>query len=88
MGTRLATVFVAAGLHVPTLRHEALAGAARDAVRLMTDLATTLRSDVVQLGFVSAGDPDFSELAERIEAGLGPAGTVICRAEIGAWTTA
>jgi ubiquinone/menaquinone biosynthesis C-methylase UbiE len=90
MGTRLAAVFAAAGLHVPTLRYEALAAAgqaAPDAVRLVTELATTLRSDIERLGFISAGDPDFAELAERIEAGLGPAGTVVGRAEIGAWTT-
>jgi hypothetical protein len=43
--------------------------------------------DIERLAFISAGDPDFAELAERIEAGLGPAGTVVGRAEIGAWTT-
>ena len=50
----------------------------------VTKLATPPRSNIERLGFVLAGDPNFSDLAERTEAGLGPAGTVVGRAEIGA----
>jgi SAM-dependent methyltransferase len=90
MGTRLAAAFQAAGLNVPELRYEALIAAGRaapDTVRLVTELATTLRPDIERLGLLRPEDPDFADLAERIEADLGPAGTVVGRAEVGAWTT-
>jgi len=90
MGTRLAAAFQAAGLNIPTLRCEALIGAgqaAPDVVRIVTELATTLRPEIERLGLASGEDPDFAELARRIEADLGPSGTVVGRAEIGAWTT-
>ena len=90
LGTRLAAVFVGAGLPIPTLRFDALIAAgpqARDVVRLVTDLATTLRPDIERLGLVAAGDPDFTELAESILSSIGPHGTAVGRGEIGAWTT-
>ncbi len=90
MGLRLAAVFQGAGLKLPTLRYEALIAAgeaAPDAIRLVTELATTLRPKIEELGLVSARDPDFADLAGRIESDLGQAGTVVGRAEIGAWTT-
>ena len=90
LGTRLAAVFALAGLQLPTLGFDALVAAgppARDVVRLVTDLATTLRPDIERLGLVASGDADFAELAESILTDLGPHGTAVGRAEIGAWAT-
>lgn len=90
LGTKLPVVFAAAGLPTPALGLEALIAtgpAARDAVCLITELATTLRPDIERLGLVAADDPDFAELAESILTDLGPRGTVVGRAEVGAWTT-
>ena len=80
LGTRLAAVFALAGLPLPTLGFDALVAAgppARDVVRLVTDLATTLRPDIERLGLVASGDPDFAELAESILTDLGPHGTAV-----------
>ena len=88
-GTRLAATFAAAGLPAPTLGLGAVVAAgplAEDAVCLVTDLATTLRQDIDRLGLLPEGTPDFAELAAGILAALGPGGTVVGRAECGAWT--
>ena len=90
LGTKLASVFVRAGLPLPSLGLDALIAAgpgACDVIRLVTDLATTLRPDIERLGLVPAGSPDFAELAESILSSIGPHGTAVGRAEIGAWTT-
>ena len=89
LGLRLAGLFAAAGLPPPVLGIDAVIGAgptAPDAVRLVTDLATTLRPDMQRLGILPAGAPDFEELAGTILAALGPTGTIVARAECGAWT--
>ena len=91
MGTRLASLFVAAGLQPPSLEIEAVIGAgptAPEAVHLVTDLAATLRPDMQRLDILPAEAPNFEEFAATIIAALGPAGTVVGRAECGAWSRA
>jgi ubiquinone/menaquinone biosynthesis C-methylase UbiE len=88
LGLRLAATFAEAGLPQPTLRLEMTIGAGATAaavVRLVTDLAATLRPDMERLGIDAAADPPFAEVADRILAKLGPQGTIVGRSEVGAW---
>ncbi len=85
-GARLPLVFAAAGLAPPNMILDAAIGAGPSApptVRLVTDLAATLRPVIDRLGH--AVEPDFSGTAEAIVAALGHNGTVIGRHEIAAW---
>ena len=88
-GRHLAEVFAEAGLAAPTLALGATIGAGPSAgavVRLITDLATTLRPDMRRLGIIPADTPDFADLATVILQDLGPHGTVLGGTEIAAWT--
>jgi SAM-dependent methyltransferase len=88
LGARLAAIFEEAGLPYPSMRLESLIAsgpAAADAVHLVTDLVETLLPNIERLKIAS--EAELSNLAHRILGEIGVHGTVIARAEIGAWTT-
>jgi SAM-dependent methyltransferase len=89
LGARLAPVFERAGLPTPTLRLESLIAsgpAAIDVVHLVTDAVATLLPTIERLGVATASEVALPTLTQRIIAEIGPEGTLIGRAEVGAWT--
>jgi len=90
LGTHLASVFKRAGLSEPTLRLESVIGsgpAAIDAIHLVTDLVATQLPNMERMGVVKASEVALHSLTERILAEVGADGTLIGRAEVGAWAT-
>jgi SAM-dependent methyltransferase len=90
LGAKLGVAFERAGLPAPTLRLEAVIGsgaASMDAVHLVTDLVATLLPKMERFGIVAASEIEPTDLARRILAEVARDGTLIGRAEVGAWTT-
>jgi SAM-dependent methyltransferase len=90
LGTRLHSVFEAAGLPPPTLRMEAVIGSgsrAVDVVHLVSDLVETQLPAMERYGIATSSLIDQPTLADRILAEIGAAGTLIGRSEVGAWAT-
>jgi hypothetical protein len=90
LGTHLASAFKRAGLSEPTLRLESVIGsgpAAIDAIHLVTDLVATQLPNMERMGVVKASEVALHSLTERILAEVGADGTLIGRAEVGAWAT-
>jgi SAM-dependent methyltransferase len=88
-GARLAPVFEKAGLPMPTLRLESVIAsgpAAIDVVHLVTDAVGTLLPTIERLGVAKASEVALPSLTQRIVAEIGAEGTVIGRADVGAWT--
>ena len=89
LGARLAPVFERAGLPTPTLRLESVIAsgpAAIDAVHLVTDAVATLLPTIERLGIASASEIALPSLTQRIVAEIGADGTLVGRADVGAWT--
>ena len=90
LGARLASVFEKAGLPTPMLRLESViasGAAAIDVVHLVTDAVATLLPTIERLGVAKASEVELPSLAQRIVAEIGLDGTVIGRADVGAWAT-
>jgi SAM-dependent methyltransferase len=90
LGRHLASAFKRAGLSEPTLRLESVIAsgpAAIDAIRLVTDLVATQLPNMERMGVVKASEVALPSLTERILSEVGEDGTLIGRAEVGAWTT-
>lgn len=90
LGARLAAVFEDAGLSRPDLRLEFVIASGSysiDAVHLVTDLVATLLPNMERLGIATALEVDLPNLVRCILAEVGANGTVVGRAEVGAWTT-
>jgi SAM-dependent methyltransferase len=89
LGARLAPVFEKAGLPTPTLRLESVIAsgpAAIDVVHLVTDAVATLLPTIERLGVAKASEVALPSLTQRIIAEIGADGTVVGRADVGAWT--
>lgn len=89
LGSGLAAVFEAAGLSTPLLRLESVIAsgqAAIETVRLVTDLVETLLPSMERFGVVTRDEVGPTDLVMRIMAEVGASGTLIGRAEVGAWT--
>jgi hypothetical protein len=90
LGARLAGVFEAAGLPMPTVRLESViasGAAATDVIHLVTDLAATLLPKMERFGIIAASQIDPLSLARQIATEVGADRTLVGRAEVGAWTT-
>jgi len=89
LGAKLASVFEAVGLPLPILRLESVIAsgpAAIDAVHLVTDLVGTLLPSMERYGIATASEVGQEDLVHRILAEAGSAGTLVGRAEVGAWS--
>jgi 2-polyprenyl-3-methyl-5-hydroxy-6-metoxy-1,4-benzoquinol methylase len=89
LGTGLAPLFEAAGLPPPSLRLESVIAsgpAAIDVVHLVTDLVEILMPSMEQFGVATKDEIGHADLVGRIMVEIGTAGTLIGRAEVGAWT--
>lgn len=89
LGTGLAPLFEAAGLPPPSLRLESVIAsgpAAIDVVHLVTDLVEILMPSMEQFGVATKDEIGHADLVDRIMVEIGTAGTLIGRAEVGAWT--
>jgi ubiquinone/menaquinone biosynthesis C-methylase UbiE len=89
LGTHLVSLFEAAGLPRPTQRVEAVIGSglhAIDVVHLVTDLVETQLPAMERLGTATSVEVDHGTLADRILLEIGPAGSLLGRSEVGAWT--
>jgi SAM-dependent methyltransferase len=88
-GTRLPSIFAAAGLPAPSMRMSTIIGAganSHDAVRRTMDLVLTLLPSMEELGLVTPGELDPETLAERVIDDVTAGGSVVIAAsEIGAW---
>lgn len=86
MGGKLLPTFLAAGLHTPTLRLEALAGIAEPA-RSVADLTGSLSAKIEQLGLARATELEpealFDQMVAEAQAGNS---VVIGNFQFGAWT--
>jgi len=90
LGAELGVVFKKAGLSEPTLRLESViasGAASMDAIHLVTDLVATLLPKMERFGIVKASEIDLSSLAQQVLAEVAAEGTLIGRAEVGAWAT-
>jgi SAM-dependent methyltransferase len=90
LGTKLGAAFRKAGLREPYLRLESVIGSgpgALDAIHLVTDLFPTLLPTMERLGIVTESEVGLPGLVERILDEVGTDGTLVGRAEVGAWTT-
>lgn len=91
IGTKLYSIFQAAGLAAPTMRlHAVIGGAnAQDEVHLDADQAVVLAADIERLGVATASELGAETLVERITQEMAANRSVIIgRAEIGAWSRA
>jgi len=89
IGSRLHSVFVAAGLPPPAMRLHAVIGGATadDEVHLDADQAEVLAADIERLGVATAQELGIETLVDRIKRELAASqGVMIGRAEIGAWS--
>ncbi|HXJ33686.1 MAG TPA: methyltransferase domain-containing protein [Candidatus Eisenbacteria bacterium] len=90
MGAKLGSVFVAAGLQVPTMRLQAVLGSGvncADAVQLAASVARTLLPAMEQFGVATAAEVGVDTLAERMVAeAVANGSAIIARSEIGAWS--
>jgi SAM-dependent methyltransferase len=90
LGASLGSLFKLANLREPTLRLESVIASgpgAIDAVHLVTDLVATLLPTMERFGVVNASEVVLSNLAHQILAEIGADGTLVGRAEVGAWNT-
>ena len=90
MGVRLPSTFVAAGLPMPSMRLEAIAGGGAnsfDALSLVADVVGTLLPEMERLGVARATEVGIETLAERmIGEAIASASAIVARSEIGAWS--
>jgi SAM-dependent methyltransferase len=89
IGTKLYSIFQAAGLAAPTMRLHAVIGGATalDEVHLDADQAVVLAADIERLGLATATELGAETLVERITHEMAANQSVIIgRAEIGAWS--
>lgn len=89
IGTKLYSIFLAAGLAAPTMRLHAVIGGATalDEVHLDADQAVVLAADIERLGVATARELDAATLVERITNEMvANQSVIIGRAEIGAWS--
>jgi SAM-dependent methyltransferase len=89
IGTKLYSIFLAAGLAAPTMRLHAVIGGATalDEVHLDADQAVVLAADIERLGLATASELDAETLVERITQEMAANQSIIIgRAEIGAWS--
>jgi len=89
IGTKLYSIFLAAGLAAPTMRLHAVIGGstALDEVHLDADQAVVLAADIERLGVATTSELDAETLVERITQEMAANQSVIIgRAEIGAWS--
>ena len=89
IGTKLYSIFLAAGLAAPTMRLHAVIGGATalDEVHLDADQAVVLAADIERLGVATARELDAATLVERITKEMvANQSVIIGRAEIGAWS--
>jgi 2-polyprenyl-3-methyl-5-hydroxy-6-metoxy-1,4-benzoquinol methylase/ketosteroid isomerase-like protein len=89
MGMKLARTFAAAGIGIPTLRHESVIGAgsaSADQVHFTADIALTLLPDIERLNLTGAGEIDPDTFADELLADVAATDSIIVgRSEIGAW---
>ena len=90
MGTRLHSIFVAAGLPPPSMRLEALIGGGvngSEVLRLVADLVATLLPEMERLGVASAADVGLDTLFERMSDEVAASSSVVTgHYQIGAWS--
>jgi len=89
IGTKLYSIFLAAGFAAPTMRLHAVIGGATalDEVHLDADQAVVLAADIDRLGVATARELDAATLVERITKEMvANQSVIIGRAEIGAWS--
>jgi hypothetical protein len=89
IGTKLYSLFVAAGLPPPTMRLHAIIGGAtaEDEILLDADQAEILAGDMERFGIATKEQLQIATLAERIKHELAASkGVIIGRGEIGVWT--
>jgi SAM-dependent methyltransferase len=89
VGLRLRTIFEAAGLSSPQLRHEAdvASGAGHPAFQVVAEVCRSLLPVIERFGLGSTGEIDPDTLAARMEAEVvGQNGVLVSPALIGAWT--
>jgi 2-polyprenyl-3-methyl-5-hydroxy-6-metoxy-1,4-benzoquinol methylase len=88
-GTRLASIFVAAGLPAPSMRMAAIVGAganSRDCVERLARLVRTLLPAMLQEGFVEPGELDATTIGERLTSALSEHGSfAVAASEVTAW---
>jgi SAM-dependent methyltransferase len=88
LGMKLHALFVGTGLPPPSLRYEALLGAGRDHVQLVTNLMVTLLPEMERLGLVRPGEVDPTTLLERVLAEVTASRSIVMGwSSIGAWST-
>ena len=88
LGAHLASAFQRGGLSNPTLRLESVIApgpAAVDAIHLVTDVVATQLPNMERMGITKASEVELPTLAQRILAEVGADGTLVGRAEVGAW---
>ena len=61
--------------------------AAIDAIHLVTDVVATQLPNMERMGITKASEVELPTLAQRILAEVGADGTLVGRAEVGAWAT-
>ncbi len=90
MGTKLYSIFTAAGLPAPSMQVETLIACVAnntDPLQLVADLAGTLAGAMERLDVATSAEPGLETLAERMTREPAANGSVVLgRFEIGAWS--
>ena len=86
MGGKLLSTFIAAGLHVPTLRLEALAGIA-EPLQIVADLTGSLSAKIEELGLARAAELEPEALFDQMLAEAQTSNSVVIgNFQFGAWS--